>query len=165
MLKQCVRFNVTVTFSAFFMSSPLSGAAPPWSEYSASPPPHYPVPRGTEPLYWGHRSHYAGDIGVSERGRDTRRLVTIAWSRGQLITRPAAAQPPCRSKYFLVITRKYFSCPPSPSHRERVPASSSHQIFNIQFVILNITLCFPSTYTTKMSLLSPYSSVKLQRDS
>ena len=140
----------------------------PWSECSVSPPTALSRATGhcATVLILGTRSHYAGDIGVSERGRDTRRLVTIAWSRGQLITRPAAAQPPCRSKYFLVISRKYFSC--SPSHREpsvcRHP-SSSHQIFNIQFVILNITLCFPSTYNTKMSLLSPSSSVKLQRDS
>ena len=149
--------------SLIFSVLSVSGAAPPWSECSQClPPPTIPCHGApchyagdTEPLCWGH--------GVSERGRDTRRLVTIAWSRGQLITRPAAAQPPCRSKYFLVRYRKYFSC--SPSHRERVPASSSHQIFNIQFVILNITLCFPSTYTTKMSLLSPDSSVKLQRHS
>ena len=106
-------------FPDFFC--PLSQWCRPTPGQSAVSPPHYPVPRGTVPLYWGHGATMLGTSEYRSRGRDTRRLVTIAWSRGQLITRPAAAQPPCRSKYFLMVTRKYYSC--SLSHRERVPAS------------------------------------------
>ena len=127
--------------SLIFSVRSVSGAAPPWSECSQCLPPPLSRATGHRATMLGTRSHYAGDIGVSERGRDTRRLVTIAWSRGQLITRPAAAQPPCRSKYFLMVTRKYFSC--SPSHREpsvcrhpQLPSNIQHSICHIEYYSL-----------------------------
>ena len=158
---QCGCVDYDFLFPDFFC--PLSSAAPPMVRVQCPPPPlsratgHGANMLGTsEPLCWGHRSIGAGPR--HETSGDHRLVPGSAhYPPGR---RPATVS----QQIFLVRYRKYFSCC-SPSHGERVPASSSHQIFNIQFVILNITLCFPSTHTTKMSLFSPYSSVKLQRDS
>ena len=145
-------------FSVFFLTSQWCRPTPPWSECcQCLPPPHYPVPRDTEPLCWGHRS-----IGAGPRHETSghHRLVpgSAHYPPGR---RPATVS---QQIFFSEISQIFFVFSLA-SRAERVPASSSHQIFNIQFVILNITLCFPSTYNTKMSLLSPSSSVKLQRDS
>ena len=132
------------------------------SAVSASPPTipchgarsHYAG--DTEPLCWGHQS-----IGAGPRHETSghHRLVpgSAHYPPGR---RPATVS---QQIFFSEISQIFFVFSLA-SRAERVPASSSHQIFNIQFVILNITLCFPSTYNTKMSLLSPSSSVKLQRD-
>ena len=139
----------------------------PWSECSVSPPTALSRATGhcATVLILGTRSHYAGDIGVSEPGP---RHETSGHHR---LVPGSAHYPPGRRPatvsqqiFFSDISQIFFVFSLA-SRAERVPASSSHQIFNIQFVILNITLCFPSTYNTKMSLLSPSSSVKLQRDS
>ena len=129
-----------MVISPIFSVLSVSGAAPPWSECSQSPPPTIPCHGApchyagdTEPLCWGHRS-----IGAGPRHETSghHRLVP-----GSAHYPPGRRPATVSQQIFFVRYRKYFSC--SPSHREpsvcrhpQLPSNIQHSICHIEYYSL-----------------------------